>query len=122
MTQAEHPQREVQPTSASDSALGETAKDQLQSAVATIRVLAHGSTEHPEQLLDILRALEKLHQEIREDLFQDALPRSRHTLFELLREMETHGGWPYIPRMRLQEVMVYLTRESEAETGAEPPA
>ncbi len=58
-----------------------------------------------DELLTILRALEELHRHIREDFFQHALPRDRHSLYSLLLEIEEHGGWPYIERMRLQTLL-----------------
>ncbi|HIK13733.1 MAG TPA: hypothetical protein IGS53_00295 [Leptolyngbyaceae cyanobacterium M33_DOE_097] len=57
------------------------------------------------QLLALLRLLEGLHQEIRDTLFQAALPSSRHSLYGLLRDIETHGGWPYIHRMKLHDLL-----------------
>jgi hypothetical protein len=56
--------------------------------------------------LKILRFLENLHQEIRESHFQPSLPNSRHELYALLREMESEGGWPYIPRMQLRALLM----------------
>jgi hypothetical protein len=56
------------------------------------------------KLLHILRVLEKLHSQISDELFQPALPNTRHGLFDLLREMESNGGWPYIYRLRLREL------------------
>jgi hypothetical protein len=56
-------------------------------------------------LLKILRFLEGLHHDVRENHFQAALPIQRHRLYALLREMESEGGWPYIPRMQLREMI-----------------
>ncbi|MBM0740488.1 hypothetical protein JOY44_02460 [Phormidium sp. CLA17] len=56
-------------------------------------------------LLAILRLLEQVHQEIRDGLFQQSLPDNRQSLYKLLRDIETKGGWPYIYRMRLQSIM-----------------
>lgn len=52
-------------------------------------------------LLELLRLLEACHRQICETTFQDALPNNRHSLYALLKDMETKGGWPYIPRMKL---------------------
>ncbi len=60
------------------------------------------------KLLALLRLLEALHQEIRDTLFLAALPESRQALYSLLRDIETSGGWPYIHRMRLHELMRQL--------------
>jgi hypothetical protein len=60
------------------------------------------------KLLALLRLLESLHQEIRETLFQSSLPDSRQALYSLLRDIENSGGWPYIHRMRLQDLLQNL--------------
>ena len=62
-------------------------------------------------LLAILRLLEALHQEIRDDLFQKSLPDNRQALYALLRDIETEGGWPYIRRMKLQSFLSNLVTE-----------
>ena len=55
--------------------------------------------------LKMLRFLERVHQDIRELHFQPALPADRHSLHNLLKEMEAEGGWPYIPKMSLRELI-----------------
>jgi hypothetical protein len=62
-------------------------------------------------LLALLRTLERLHQEIRDSFFQDALPDNRQALYNLLRDIETSGGWPYIHRMKLQSLLKQLSTE-----------
>ncbi len=52
-------------------------------------------------LLELLRLLEARHRQICETAFQDALPNNRHSLYALLKDIETKGGWPYIQRMKL---------------------
>jgi hypothetical protein len=64
-------------------------------------------------LLQILRVLESVHKRIRDDLFQSALPNSRHELFNLLRDIETNGGWPHIYRMKINEICQYLVQPEE---------
>ena len=56
-------------------------------------------------LLSILRSLEALHRQIREELFLAALPNNRRDLARILRDIEETGGWPYIERMRLQALL-----------------
>ena len=68
-----------------------------------------------ESLLQILRVLEALHKRIRDDLFQPALPISRHELFNLLRDIETNGGWPHIYRMKINEICRYLEQPEKLE-------
>lgn len=73
------------------------------------------------ELLRLLRLLESLHRDIREGLFRDALPTNRQALHALLRDIESHGGWPYIPRMQLrtfleqQESSAFRSPEQEME-------
>lgn len=57
------------------------------------------------QVLNLLRLLERSHKTIREQYFQPLLPCDRHRLYKLLREIEAEGGWPYIPRIRLKELL-----------------
>lgn len=59
-------------------------------------------------LLMLLRVLEALHWEIREKFFHPALPETRHELYNLLRDIEENGGWPYIERMKLRSLLTYL--------------
>lgn len=69
-------------------------------------------------LLAILRLLEQVHQEIRDDLFQQSLPDNRQSLYKLLRDIETKGGWPYIYRMKLQSIMEKMElKDLEEETA-----
>ncbi|MDB9524928.1 hypothetical protein PN498_02925 [Oscillatoria sp. CS-180] len=56
-------------------------------------------------LLELLRLLESLHAHIRDELFQDALPTNRQRLYALLRDIEVNGGWPYIQRLRLKNLL-----------------
>lgn len=61
------------------------------------------------QLLELLRLLEQLHLTLRENYFHPALPTTRHDLYTLLQNIEESGGWPYIPRMTLQELLNRVT-------------
>jgi hypothetical protein len=63
--------------------------------------------------LRVLRFLEHLHQDIRESEFQPSLPTDRHGLNNLLKEMEAHGGWPYIPKMNLRALLSYEAYENK---------
>ena len=57
------------------------------------------------KLLELLRTIEALHREIRDDLFQQSLPDNRQALYALVRDIEAKGGWPYIHRMKLQTLL-----------------
>jgi hypothetical protein len=73
-------------------------------------------------LLAVLRLLEQVHQEIRDSLFQQALPDNRQSLYKLLRDIETKGGWPYIYRMRLQSILEKMELEEDsAKTDVDCP-
>ena len=67
-------------------------------------------------LLQVLRVLESIHKRIRDDLFQQSLPTSRHELFNLLRDIETNGGWPHIYRMKINEICRYLEQSEESDS------
>lgn len=74
----------------------------LQAITTEILALAQCHQNDSLSLLALLRALEHVHREIREDLFQSSLPDNRQALYALLRDIEESGGWPYIDRMKLQ--------------------
>jgi len=81
-----------------------------QTAIELIWDNAQLTKNDPIKLLTILRQLERLHQEIRDTLFQEALPDNRQALYTLLKDIETQGGWPYIYRSRLQELVERLSQ------------
>jgi hypothetical protein len=80
-------------------------QEDFRAITAHLHQLIDRSEVDPVALLKILRFLEKLHQEVRELHFQPALPIHRHELYAMLREIEAEGGWPYIPRMQLREIL-----------------
>ena len=88
------------------------ATDRLEQIVAQIQEIADRDRADPLALLLLLRTLEHIHREIQQGYFQSALPNSRQSLFALLRDIEENGGWPYIQRWKLQELLANLP-ESE---------
>lgn len=64
-------------------------------------------------LVDVLRLLERLHREVTEGAFQEALPQNRQELFKLLRVVEEKGGWPHIPRYKLQTLCSQIAPEKD---------
>jgi hypothetical protein len=67
-------------------------------------------------LLSLLRDLELLHRKIRSELLEPSLPQTRQHLYKLVKEIEEHGGWPYIERMKLQELLRRMeSQESNTE-------
>lgn len=77
----------------------------LPSLENSVRALAKNHQGNPMEILALLRLLESLHQELREGLFQEALPNNRQALYNLLKDIEAKGGWPYIPRWRLHSIL-----------------
>lgn len=83
-------------------------QEQLTTIKETIWLLANDCQGEHQSLLALLRVLESLHRDIREKLFEPSLPNTRNSLYNLLRDMEETGGWPYIERMKLQDCLVKL--------------
>nr|WP_049858510.1 hypothetical protein [Gloeothece citriformis] len=88
-------------------------ENQLQEITTQIRALAQHYQGDVDALLQLLRTLEHLHREIREQFFEPSLPNTRKDLYHLLRDIEETGGWPYIERMKLQSFFKVLTEDSD---------
>ena len=71
--------------------------------------------------LAILRQLESLHRNICENYFYPTLPERRRDLYNLLRDMEENGGWPYIARPKLKFVMQAILDAEAADANSEAP-
>ncbi|WP_263971665.1 hypothetical protein [Leptolyngbya ohadii] len=76
--------------------------DLLNELAVLVRTIARQCEGDEIALLSLLRQLEALHREVCDGEFQSALPENRQALYALLRDIEAGGGWPYIPRMKLQ--------------------
>lgn len=83
-------------------------EEQLEQYSGYILALANQCEGDDKLLLSILRKLEVLHRQIRESLFQDSLPNNRRKLYFLLKDIEEEGGWPYIERMKIYELLANL--------------
>ena len=83
----------------------------LQEPLDALLRIAEARAQQPEALLDLLRRLEHLHRSIQDGPFRSSLPNDRNGLFTLLSEMESSGGWPYIPRLQLRTFMDLLAPE-----------
>lgn len=81
---------------------------ELQAITADIRNIANSYQGNSLALLALLRALEQVHREIQENLFQASLPDNRQELYALLKNIEETGGWPYIERLRLRSLLSNL--------------
>jgi hypothetical protein len=75
---------------------------QLDQQVKAIVNVAQGDSV---ALLALLRVLESLHREICEGAFHASLPNTRQALYSLLRDIEAEGGWPHIPRLKIQALL-----------------
>jgi hypothetical protein len=78
---------------------------ELQAITAGIRNIANSYQGNSLALLALLRALEQVHREIQENLFQASLPDNRQELYALLKNIEETGGWPYIERLKLRSLL-----------------
>lgn len=94
--------------------------DNIEVLSTEIKALASTYQDDPVALLKILRILEALHSDICNDIFQPALPSSRHALFDLLRDIESKGGWPHIPKRQLAELFAYLEYGSNPLLESDP--
>lgn len=93
----------------SDSVLEETGK--------SLYALAQKHRDDSLFLLSLLRDLEKIHRQIRINFFEKGLPQTRNDLYQLVKDIEEKGGWPYIERMRLKDLLKRM--ESEQPTKSE---
>lgn len=85
---------------------------ELEALATEIRTLAKHRQGDTLAILELLRVLETLHREVQDNVFQPSLPDNRQALYALLRDIESQGGWPYIPRLKLQSLLASLTPES----------
>ncbi len=85
----------------------------LEAIATAAQALATRHQGNAKALLKLLRMLESLHRDIRDGLFQDCLPNNRQILYAMLRDMESEGGWPYIPRMKLRSLLAQLLEEDD---------
>jgi hypothetical protein len=98
--------------------LDNTLPEDLQQISELIEKAAITRQDDCTALLALLRLLEQRHREIRETAFRSSLPTSRHSLYTLLRDIEVHGGWPYIQRMKLRSLFENFFPEENAEAAS----
>ena len=79
--------------------------DRLQKSTADIYQLAEQNQNDVIFLLFLLRNLELVHRQIRSNMFEPSLPGTRNDLYALVKDIEEEGGWPYIERMKLQDLL-----------------
>ncbi len=90
----------------------------LQEIRTVVMEVASECQAESQSLLALLRILEELHRQIRTEMFEPALPNTRKDLYQLLRDIEETGGWPYIERMRLQSLLQKLSSWEESPTDS----
>jgi len=78
---------------------------QLQTIVDDIKVIADENRHDALQLLSLLRQLEQIHRQIRTEMFEMSLPETRNDLYQFVKDIEEKGGWPYIERMKLEQIL-----------------
>ncbi len=84
---------------------------QLQKIIHDIKVLADENRDDALQLLALLRQLEQIHRQIRTEMFETSLPETRNDLYQFVKDIEEKGGWPYIERMKLEQLLKNLELE-----------
>ncbi len=85
----------------------------LEEIVIRVDIASQQCDDNPQRLVELLRTLEQLHRDIRVNLLEPSLPNTRNDLYDLLRDIEETGGWPYIERMKLQAFLQNLSIEVE---------
>ncbi len=77
----------------------------------SIYALAQKHREDSLFLLSLLRDLEEIHRQIRVNFFEKGLPKTRNDLYQFVRDIEEKGGWPYIERMRLKDLLKNMEQQ-----------
>lgn len=89
----------------------ESLPNDLQALAESVELAAVDRAGDEVALLQLLRLLERLHNQVRDEWFQESLPTNRQRLYALLRDIEINGGWPYIQRMRLRSLLSEMAQE-----------
>ena len=90
---------------------------QLPTIIHDIKVIADKNRDDALQLLALLRQLEEIHRQIRTEMFETSLPETRNDLYQFVKEIEDKGGWPYIERMKLEQLLKNLESEIAPENN-----
>ena len=81
--------------------------------------LAENHQEDSLFLLSLLRNLEEIHRKIRTEMFEPSLPQTRNALYQLVRDIEEKGGWPYVERMKLRSLLQNLETQITPDSSSE---
>ena len=84
---------------------------QLPRILDDIKMIAEENRDDALQLLALLRQLEQIHRTIRTEMFETSLPKTRNDLYQFVKDIEDKGGWPYIERMKLQQLLKNIESE-----------
>ncbi|AFZ35197.1 hypothetical protein Sta7437_1632 [Stanieria cyanosphaera PCC 7437] len=98
--------------SSQQNSLSTDLEQKLQEITTVVTSLAETNQEDLLFLLSLLRTLELIHRQIRTEMFEPALPNSRNQLYHLVKDIEEQGGWPYIERMKLKDLLLNLESDS----------
>ncbi|BAU64983.1 hypothetical protein STA3757_23610 [Stanieria sp. NIES-3757] len=98
--------------SSQNNSLSPDLEQKLQEITTVVKSLAETNQEDLFFLLSLLRTLEFIHRQIRTEMFEPALPNSRNRLYQLVKDIEEQGGWPYIERMKLKDLLLNLESDS----------
>ena len=91
----------------------------LEATYQSLYTLAEQHRDDSLFLLSLLRDLEKIHRQIRTNFFEKGLPQTRNDLYHFVRDIEEKGGWPYIERMRLKDILRKMESESPTKSEAD---
>ena len=89
----------------------------LEAIAGDIHAVANSHQGNSLLLLALLRTLEKIHRDIRDNYFQASLPDNRQELYALLKDIEEAGGWPYIERMKLRGLLDNMSVDDSVSTA-----
>ena len=90
---------------------------QLPTIFEDIKLIADENRNDALQLLALLRQLEQIHRHIRTEMFETSLPETRNDLYQFVKDIEEKGGWPYIERMKLEQLLKNLELPTEPENN-----
>ncbi len=78
---------------------------ELQAQIQTLTELRYGNLD---QLLELLRCLAQAYTDLREGACMDALPNTRHELYQRLNSLEQEGAWPLLSKVQIQTLLERL--------------
>lgn len=89
--------------------------EELTDVYKALMALAQERQDDCVGLLELLRFLETLHGQIRDNYYVSSLPQNRGELYALLKEMEDRDGWPLLPRTETRSLLRRLDSVRDGE-------